>query len=132
MVREFRYRGKSLQELQQMEMKELANYLSARARRILLNKGFSEEQKKLLAKLKEMKEGKIKKVRTHRRDMLILPSMVGLTINVHSGKSFEPVLIYPEMIGSKLGDYVITTKFDVKHSGPGVGATKGSKAQSVK
>ncbi|MEM2861057.1 MAG: ribosomal protein S19 family protein, partial [Nitrososphaerota archaeon] len=66
-----------------------------------------------------------KPIRTHAREMVILPEMVGLTIHVHNGKEFIPVQITPEMIGHRLGEFSITNK-RVQHGRPGVGATKSS------
>jgi small subunit ribosomal protein S19 len=66
-----------------------------------------------------------KPIRTHARDMVILPEMVGTTIAVHNGKEFVPVEIVPEMIGHRLGEFAITNK-RVVHGRPGVGATKSS------
>lgn len=129
--KEFTYRGKTLEELQNMDIKEFANLLPARQRRTLL-RGFSDSQKKLLVKVKKYKEGKIKKpVKTHCRDMIILPEMVNLTIHVHKGKNFEQVIIKPEMLGHFLGEFALT-KSKVAHSAPGVGATRSSGAVSVK
>jgi len=51
--------------------------------------------------------------------------MVGVTVNVFSGKEFTPVLIRAEMIGHYLGEYVITNK-RVSHGAPGVGASRSS------
>src|SRR3989344_1102041 len=77
-----------------------------------------------------VKGGK-KQIKPHARDMVILPEMFGLTLHIHNGKEFAPLEIKPEMIGWNLGDFVMTRK-DVKHSAAGVGATRGSKHQSVK
>ncbi len=51
--------------------------------------------------------------------------MVGVTINVYSGKEFIPITITVEMIGRYLGEYVITNK-RVQHGAPGVGASSSS------
>ncbi|MHA2383638.1 MAG: 30S ribosomal protein S19, partial [Candidatus Thorarchaeota archaeon] len=86
-------------------------------------------QKKLLMKLraarKQQRKGKDVVVRTHCRDMVILPEMVDLTIAVHNGKDFTRVKIIPQMIGHSLGEFSITNK-TVKHGNPGIGATKSS------
>jgi small subunit ribosomal protein S19 len=83
----------------------------------------------LLEKIREAKEvlrkGGSVKVKTHVRDMIILPEMVGLTIFVHNGKEFVPVEIKPEMIGHYLGEFAITNK-PVKHGTPGIGASRSS------
>jgi small subunit ribosomal protein S19 len=72
-----------------------------------------------------MSEGKNVKIRTHCRDMIILPEMVGLTIHVHNGKDFVPVEITTEMIGHYLGEFAITNK-KVVHGAPGLRATRSS------
>lgn len=66
-----------------------------------------------------------KPIKTHCRDMVILPEMAGLTLLVHSGKEFTSVDIKPEMIGHYLGEFVITNK-KVVHGTPGIGASRSS------
>ena len=128
----FLYKGKTAEELQKMGLNELAKLLPARQRRNI-KRGFTPEQKKLLVKIDAAKAGKSKKpIRTHCRDMTILPQMFGLKIAIHNGKEFVPIDIIPDMVGWTLGDFVMTTRFDVKHGGPGIGATRGSKFISVK
>ena len=127
MPKEFRYRGYSLEELQKMSIEEFAKLLKARARRHL-KRGLTERQRKLLEKIKK-NPGKF--IKTHDRDMIILPQMVGATIGVHNGKEFVPVKILPEMIGHRLGEFVLTTK-KVEHSAPGVGASRSTKHIAVK
>lgn len=135
MGKEFRYKGYTLEELQKMSIEELAKIAPARIRRTLLRRikmGWPEEWKKLLKKIYLAKIGKYKKpIRTHVRDMIILPYMVGLTIYVHNGKEFVPVKIRPEMIFHRLGEFSFTTK-RVQHSAPGIGASKSTKHLSVK
>ena len=80
--------------------------------------------------LKNLKESK-KPVKTHFRDVIILPEMVGRTIHIHNGKEFNAVRVIPEMLGHYLGEFALTRK-SVKHSSPGIGATKSSSAVSVK
>ncbi|MBS7640345.1 MAG: 30S ribosomal protein S19 [Candidatus Bathyarchaeia archaeon] len=125
MPREFRYRGYTLEELMDMSMDEFMRLLGTRARRSL-RRGLYYEQRRLLEKVRLAKEGRYNKpIKTHCRDMIILPEMVGLTIHVHNGKEFVPVEIKPEMIGHYLGEYAITNK-PVKHGAPGIGATRSS------
>jgi small subunit ribosomal protein S19 len=125
MVREFTYRGYTLEQLQQMSMDEFIKLLPSRQRRSL-KRGLTEPQRKLLEKVRKYKRlGINKPIRTHARDMVILPEMVGTTIAVHNGKEFVPVEIVPEMMGHRLGEFVITNK-RVVHGRPGVGATKSS------
>jgi len=72
-----------------------------------------------------MRKGQTITIKTHARDMVVLPEMVGLTIHVHNGKEFVPVKIEPEMIGHYLGEFAITNK-PVKHGTPGIGASRSS------
>ncbi len=129
MARVFTYRGYTLEELQKMSLEEFAKIVKARIRRKLF-RGFTEAEKKLLQRIRKYR-GKNKFIKTHCRDMVILPEMVGLTIGVHNGKEFVPVKITPEMIGHRLGEFALTRK-QVKHSAPGIGATRSSKFVSVK
>ena len=125
MPKEFRYRGKSLEELNSMSTEALLELLPSRARRSL-NRGISEEKRKLLEDARAMKEGKLEgEIKTHARDMIVLPTMVGLTIAVHNGREFVPLQVKPEMIGRYLGEYVITNK-KVVHGTPGIGASRSS------
>ena len=125
MPKEFRYRGKSLEELNAMSTEALLELLPSRARRSL-NRGVSEEKRKLLEDARAMREGKLEgQIKTHARDMIILPTMVGLTISVHNGKEFVALEVKPEMIGRYLGEYVITNK-KVVHGTPGIGASRSS------
>ena len=125
MPKEFRYRGKSLEELNSMSTEALLELLPSRARRSL-NRGVSEEKRKLLEDARAMKNGKLQgEIKTHARDMIVLPTMVGLTISVHNGKEFVALEVKPEMIGRYLGEYVITNK-KVVHGTPGIGASRSS------
>ena len=125
MPKEFRYRGKSLEELNSMSTEALLELLPSRARRSL-NRGVSEEKRKLLEDARAIKEGKLEgEIKTHARDMIVLPTMVGLKISVHNGREFIPLEVKPEMIGRYLGEYVITNK-KVVHGTPGIGASRSS------
>ena|SRR3989344_8144896 len=126
MPREFKYYGKKLEELKQMSLDDVIKLMPARQRRSL-KRGLTEQQKKFLAKLKTSK----KPVKTHCRDMIIIPEMVGKLVQVHNGKLFIPVQLTDEMIGHYLGEFALTRQ-KVKHSAPGIGATKSSAAMSVK
>jgi small subunit ribosomal protein S19 len=125
--KEFTFRGKTLAELRSMSDNELAMLLNSRERRKIVKRGWTEEQKKLL---KRIKAGK-KNIETHCRDMVILPLMVGMTIKVFNGKEFAPVMVSEEMIGHRLGEFSLTRK-KVQHSAPGIGATRSSSAISVR
>ena len=124
--KEFKLRGKSLEDLQKMGLKEMASYLPAAARR-KIKRGFKDREKKLL---NDIKGGK-KNPKTHCRDMIVLPEMVGNMILVHGGKNFQNVMIESDMIGHRLGEFVLTRN-RVRHNAPGIGATKSSAALSVR
>ncbi|MEM4244808.1 MAG: 30S ribosomal protein S19 [Candidatus Nanoarchaeia archaeon] len=131
MVKEFTYRGKTLKEIEKMDLKEFVKLLPARQRRSL-TRGLTDQQKRLLEKIKKAKQGIWKKpIRTHCRNMIILPDMIGLTIFVHRGKEYFPVTIMPEMLGHYLSEMTMTRQ-KVQHSAPGIGATKSSGAMAVK
>ncbi len=131
MLKEFNYRGKPLEELKKMNEQDFLKLLKARARRALI-KGFTPQQKKFLLKVDRKLTGKFtKNLRTHCRDLVVLPKFVGLDIHIHNGKGFVLVKILPEMIGHRLGEFVITRVL-VKHSAPGIGATKSSTAIQAK
>lgn len=125
MVKEFKYRGYTLEQLQTMSYEMFISLLPSRMRRSL-NRGLSREKMKLLEEVRKLKGSLIKgPLRTHARDMIILPVMVGLTIHVHNGKEFVPVEIKPEMIGHYLGEFALTNK-KVVHGTPGIGASRSS------
>ena len=125
MVKQFTYRGLSQKELESLSLDKLLELFPARARRSL-TRGINDGKRKLIEEMKAAKEGTLKNpINTHLRDVLILPTMVGVTVNVFSGKEFRPVTITTEMIGHYLGEYVITNK-RVNHGAPGVGASRSS------
>lgn len=125
MVREFKYRGYTVEQLQGMSLESFLNLLPARQRRSL-NRGISDEKRKLLGEIRATREGGGNgPIKTHARDMIVLPYMVRLTIQVHNGKEFVSLEIRPEMIGHYLGEYVPTNK-KVVHGTPGIGASRSS------
>lgn len=124
--KEFTYRGKTLEELKALTINEIAELLPARTRRSL-ERGLKDNHKVVLKKVKQ----KDQNLKTHCRDMVVLPEMVGATIKIHNGKEFVSVMIQPEMIGHYLGEFAYTRK-NVAHSSPGIGATRSSANISVK
>ena len=125
MAKKFTYRGKELDALQKLSLNEFAELLPARERRSL-QRGLTHTEKKLLAKIATGKT----RVKTHGREMIIVPSMVGKQIAVHKGNGYTDIFIEPEMLGLRLGDLAPTRKRG-KHSAPGIGATRGTAAASV-
>lgn len=120
----FTFRGKTLEELQKLDIREFAKYLRARERRSVL-RNFD-----VIEKFLERNKNK-ERIRTHQRDLIIVPKMVGLVIYVYNGQEFIQVRITSEMLGHRLGEFAHTRK-QIKHGAPGVGATRSSSALSVK
>jgi len=123
--KEFSYRGHTLEELKKMSTEEIIKLLPSRGRRAF-RRGLNEEQRKVLENIRKKDF-----VKTHRRDVIILPDFVGKRIAIHMGNKFKEVEIKPEMIGHYLGEFALT-RAPVKHSGPGVGATRSSKYLPLK
>jgi len=128
MSRVFTYRGYPLDQIMNMSMDEFIKLLPARQRRSL-SRGLTPAQRTLLEKIRKAKkalaQGKKIIIRTHCRDMVILPEMIGLTIAVYNGKEFVPIEITPEMLGHYLGEFSPTCK-RVEHGAPGLRATRSS------
>ena len=125
------FRGIESEEMKKYDIKSFAKLIPSRARR-LIESGLTTQQKKLMKKVNLAKEGKYKKnIKTHCRAMIITPEMLDMTIFVHSGKDFLPIVITHEKLGHRLGEFVPTRK-SLRHSAPGIGATKGTSSASVK
>jgi len=126
--KDFSYRGKSLEELKKLDVREFAKHLKSRKRRNVLRQFHVIEDFVSRARIKISKG---KPIRTHQRDLVVVPEMVGMRIDIHNGKSFFPVNITGEMMGHTFGEFALT-RSRVKHSKAGIGATKGSKFKSKK
>ena len=128
MAKGFSFQGKTLEELRALRVQEFARFVNSRARRSLL-RGFDKQfDKKIDAALAEKAKGREPKpVRTHLRDAIVVPKMVGLKIAVHRGNTFEVVEVKQEMLGHYLGEFSLTRK-KLMHGKAGIGATKSSTA----
>jgi small subunit ribosomal protein S19 len=124
----FTYRGKTIEELKTLDVREFAKYLKSRQRRIALRQ--FQDIENFVARVKKKAE-KNKPIKTHKRDLIIVPGLVGLKISIYNGHEFFPVEIMKEMLGHRLGEFA-PTRSKVKHGNAGVGSTKGSKSQSKK
>lgn len=118
------YRGKNIEELKKLDVREVAKYLPSSSRRSVLRK-FDQVEK--FVKRCEISVSQKKKIRTHLRDMVIVPRLIGMVIGIHSGKTFNDITITADMIGHRLGEFSLTRK-KVQHGAAGIGSTKGSKA----
>lgn len=133
--KEFSYRGQTVEKLKEIPMDDLIKLLPSRIRRHL-KRGFTEQEKKLLARIRRVLKEKGETpagivIKTHCRSMPILPETVGLTFGVYNGKEFVTFEVKPEMVGHYLGEFALTRK-PVKHSAPGIGATRSSLFVPVK
>ena len=102
----FRYRGKSPEEMKEMSADEFRSLLKSRHRRSL-KRGLTEQQKNLL---ENIRKNPSKFHRTHCRDILVLPEMMGVKLGVHNGKEYVSIQIRPEMLGHRLCDLVSTRR----------------------
>jgi small subunit ribosomal protein S19 len=125
-VKQFKWKGKTEEEMKALDLDSFAQLAGARQRRTL-KRGFTDAQKTLLKRI----DAGDKNIKTHCRDMIILPKMMGMTIGVYNGKEFQRLDITPEMVGHFLGEFALTRKM-VTHSSAGVGATRSSKAVSAR
>ena len=126
--KEFTYRGKTLEELKEINIREFAKLLKSNKRRTVLRQ--TDKIELFVSRAKKKIENK-KAIRTHSRDLVIVPEMVNMTINVHNGKTFVPIRIVGEMLGHRLGEFSVT-RSKVKHGAAGIGATRSSASMSVK
>ena len=129
-VDKFRYRGKNTEELKALSIEEFAKLAKSRPRRAI-TRGFTPAQKKLLKDIRKNKDNSKNSIKTHCRDMVIIPEMIGVNIGIHNGKEFVFMEIKGEMLGKRLGDFSMTRN-KVKHSAPGFGATRSSKFVPLK
>ena len=116
------YRGLSLEALKKLDVRESAKYLPSRSRRSVLRHFDVIER---FIKRCEASVSQNKKIRTHLRDLVIVPRLVGFAISVYNGKTFSEVRITHQMIGHRLGEFAMTRQ-RVQHGTPGIGATKSS------
>lgn len=109
----FKFKNKTIEELKELSTAEFMELLPSRQRRSY-NRGLSDDKQKLIKKLETKKN-----VKTHIRDLVIIPLMVGKTIQVHNGKTFESIVIQDEMIGHFLGEFSLTRR-KANHTSVGV------------
>jgi len=127
------YKGYTEEDIAGMNMGDFAKLTTSRERRTLKNMKRNPVLLKLVNKVKSIREGPKKDsvIKTRIRDAIILPEWMGLTFGVYNGKEYRRVKITVNHLGKRLGDFAHTTG-PVRHSGPGVGATRGSKFVPIK
>jgi len=123
-TKEVLYRGKNVEELKKLGVREVVKYLPSRARRAVLRN--FDKIEKFIKKCEECKKNN-KKIRTHLREIVIVPKMIGYNVAVYNGKNYVEFEITSQMIGHRLGEFSHTTG-KVAHNVAGIGATKSSRA----
>lgn len=112
-LKKFSYRGVDTEQLLGMSTEEFKPLLHARGRRKFSSE-LPETHKKFLAKLQKKKaEANGEKpavVKTHLRNVMVTPEMLGSVVAVYNGKVFNVVDVRPEMLGHYLGEFSITYK----------------------
>jgi len=126
--KEFRYRGKTLEELKGLDIREFAKLLRSNEKRTVLRQS-DELQDFINRSVKKIAKKKL--IKTHKRHLVIVPKMVGMRIGIYNGKMFVSLEIEKEMLGHRLGEFSVT-RTKVKHGSAGVGATRSSASRSVK
>lgn len=126
--KEFKYKGMNIEELKKFDVREFAKFVNSRNRRSILRNFQKIED---FISRANTKESKGKKIKTHHRDLVFVPQMVGMKIAIYNGKEFIPVEVTGEMLGHKFGE-MAPSRNRVKHGSAGVGATKGTKSKSKK
>jgi len=128
--RKFTYRGVDLDQLLDMNNEGLMELFTCRIRR-KFSRGLKRKPMALIKKLRKKKKEALANekpdvVKTHLRNMVVVPEMTGSVVGVYNGKVFTQVEVKPEMIGHYLGEFSISYK-PVKHGRPGIGATHSSR-----
>ena len=120
------YRGKNVEDLKSLDIREFAKLVKARERRSLLR---NYDVVAAFVRKCEEKDAKKRPIKTHDRALVIVPQMVGKTIGVHNGKEFMRVIVTEEMLGHRLGEFSPTRKI-AKHTKMGIGASKSTTSQA--
>ena len=126
--KQFTFKGKTIEELKKLDVREFTKFIRSRERRTALRN--FQDIEKFVNRAKE-KISKNKLVKTHHRYLIVVPEMVGMKIQIYNGKSFVPVQVTEEMLGHRFGEFA-PTRGRVKHGSAGMGATKGTRAKSKK
>ncbi|MEK6843428.1 MAG: ribosomal protein S19 family protein [Candidatus Micrarchaeota archaeon] len=127
MAKKITFKGMEIEEAKKLSLEKFMTYVPSKIRRSM--KRMASKMRKFIEKLRKTDPKKI--IKTHLREMVIIPEMLDRRIQVYNGKDWVDIVIVPAMLGRRLGEYSNTIKM-VKHSGPGIGATRGSKSVELK
>merc|ERR1711948_218095 len=113
-TRKYTFRGLELDDLLKLPTDALYDLFRSRIRRKLnRSKGFKGKYLKLLTKLRNSKKNlqpgeKPPMVKTHLRNCVVTPEMIGSIVGVYTGKEYKPVEVKFDMIGKYLGEFAMT------------------------
>jgi small subunit ribosomal protein S19 len=127
MAKKFVYRGMEEEQLKALSLNDFMKVVTSRERRAL-KRGFTESEKKLLEKIKKRPD---KYIKTHERNIVVIPQMLGSRLGIFNGKEWVSVDITADKLGHRLGEFAMTRR-RIKHSSPGIGASRSSKHVSIK
>lgn len=113
-----KFKGKTIEELKALSFEEFTSLLPSELRR-KIKRGFTAQEEVFLKKVRNNE----KNIKTHCRDMIVLPEMVGLKIGIHNGKEFVQIHLIEEMVSMRLGQLAPTRRIGVKHAGSGAKKT---------
>lgn len=111
--KELKFKGRTIEELQKLDVREFASLLRSRQRRTVL-RNFQKHENFIKRANSQLNKGK-KAIKTHLRDLVIVPAMVGMKIQIYNGKEFVPIEVMIEMLGHKLGEFS-PTRVRARHS----------------
>jgi small subunit ribosomal protein S15e len=128
--KKFTYRGLELEQVLDLNQQELIDFVNARARR-RIKKGMGPKYRAYVNKLKKAKAAagpldRPEPIKTHLRNMVIVPEMIGAQVAVYNGKVFNIAMITADMVGMFLGEFSITYR-PVRHGRPGIGSNNASR-----
>jgi len=119
-----KFKGKTIEELQVLDVREFAKLLPSRQRRTVL-RNFQEHEKFLKEINKKIEKGK-KSIKTHIRDLVVMPGLVEKRIQIYNGREFIPVDVTIEMLGHKFGEFSLTRQ-KAKHTNKNAPKVKSKK-----
>merc|ERR1712146_356863 len=113
-ARRYTFRGLELDDLLKLDQGSMFQLFRSRIRRKLnRSKGFKGKYQKLAEKLRKSKLNlqpgeKPPMVKTHLRNCVITPDMIGAIVGVYTGKEYKPTEIKFDMVGTYMGEYAMT------------------------
>jgi small subunit ribosomal protein S19 len=110
--KELKFKGKTIEELKNLGVREFAKLLRSRQRRTVL-RNFQEHENFVKRVNSKLEKGK-KSIKTHRRDLVIVPGLIDKRIQIYNGREFIPIDVTIEMLGHKLGEFA-PTRAKAKH-----------------